>query len=196
MMNLKGVSCIGAVTAMLFAGSAMADDGPRYTYLEGGWGWVDIDEVNEDGDGFNLGGSLGVTDMVFLFVDYNDSEIDVDSFDVDYTTTEVGLGGNIELSPTADLVGSVSWVNVDLDAGGFGDVDEDGYGLFLGVRAMMTPQFELNGGVSYVDIDDADDTALEIGAVYNFTDVFAVTVDASFGDEFTTYGIGVRAYLQ
>lgn len=193
MKNLRVMTSAGAVAAMLAAGGAMADDGPKYTYLEGGYGWIDIDGLNEDGDGFNLGGSLGVTDMVFLFVDYADSEFDNN---VDFSLTEVGIGGNFELSPTTDLVGKVAWVSADLDTNGFGSLDEDGYGLSLGVRAMMTPQFELNGGVSYIDIDDADDTALEIGAVYSFTDVFAVTANASFGDDFTTYGIGIRAYLQ
>ena len=59
---------------------------------------------------------------------------------------------------------------------------------------MLTPQFELNGGGTYVDVTD-DDTALYVGGVYNFTDMFALSGDVSVGDNATAYGVGMRHVL-
>ncbi len=76
----------------------------------------------------------------------------------------------------------------------FNSQDDDGYAIRAGIRAMLTPQFELNGGGSYVDVSD-DDTALYVGAVYSFTDMFAVTGNVSVGDNATAYGVGLRLYF-
>jgi len=185
----------GVLAGVLMAHAAIAADGPQYTYVEGGYGWIDYDDVNADGDAFNIGGSLAVTDMFHLFAGYQDGEIEVSNFDIDVSTMQLGGGMNIELSPTVDLVATAAWVRAELDASGFGSDNEDGYALGVGVRAMVTPQFELNGGVSYVDVSD-DDTALNVGAVYSFNETFALTAGASFGDNVTSYGIGGRIYFQ
>lgn len=185
----------GVLAGVLMANAAMAADGPQYTYVEAGYSWIDFDDFNADGDAFNIGGSLAVTDMFHLFAGYQDGEVEVGSFDIDVSTMQLGGGMNIELSPTVDLVATAAWVRADLDANAFGSGDDDGYALGVGVRAMVTPQFELNGGVSYVDVSD-DDTALSVGAVYSFNEMFALTAGASFGDNVTSYGIGGRIYFQ
>ncbi|NJN50419.1 MAG: outer membrane beta-barrel protein [Gammaproteobacteria bacterium] len=197
MMNKKmtATKIAGVVAGVMLANAALAADGPQYTYVEGGYSWVDYDDLNADGDAFNIGGSIAATDMIHLFAGYQDGEVEVGSFDIDVSTMQLGAGLNVELSPTTDLVATAAWVRADLDANAFGSDDEDGYALGVGVRAMITPQFELNGGVSYVDISD-DDTSLNIGAVYSFNETFALTGGASFGDNVTSYGIGVRAYFQ
>lgn len=185
----------GILAGVLMANAAMAADGPQYTYVEAGYSWIDYDDVNADGDALNIGGSLAVTDMFHLFAGYQDGEIEIGNFDVDISTMQLGGGMNIELSPTVDLVATAAWARADLDANAFGSDNEDGYALGVGVRAMVMPQLELNGGVSYVDIVD-DDTALSVGAVYSFNEMFALTAGASFGDNVTSYGIGGRIYFQ
>ncbi len=185
----------GILAGVLMANAAMAADGPQYTYVEAGYSWIDYDDVNADGDALNIGGSLAVTDMFHLFAGYQDGEIEIGNFDVDVSTMQLGGGMNIELSPTVDLVATAAWARADLDANAFGSDNEDGYALGVGVRAMVMPQLELNGGVSYVDISD-DDTALTVGAVYSFNEMFALTAGASFGDNVTSYGIGGRIYFQ
>ncbi len=195
---------IGGLLAALLASGSMAAEGPRYTY--GQLSYIDVefndlDSVDADGDGFNVGGSFAVADMVHIFAGYTDGEIDVDDFgfgdiSADYSQLSAGLGVNYGVSDTVDLVGRLAYINVEIEVSGFSQ-DEDGYGLSGGVRAMIMPQLELNGGVVYSDLGGGfdSDTALELGAVYNFTDMFAAVAGVSFSDDVTEYGIGARLYF-
>ena len=98
------------------------------------------------------------------------------------------------LSGTIDFIVDASYVWTEVDANGFDAQDDDGYGMRAGLRAMLTPQFELNGGGTYVDVVD-DDTALYVGGVYNFTDILAISGDVSVGDNATAYGVGMHLYF-
>ena len=178
------------------AGAAIADSGPKYTFGELAYTRVDYEDFDVDGDLFGIAGSIAVTDMFHLFATYDDGELEGDGGgDVDASTVEFGGGINYALSDTMDIVGQLAWVSAEFDAGRFGGIDEDGYRVSGGLRAMMTPQFELNGGLTYVDIEDADDTAIEFGGVYSFTDLFAVTAGASIGDEVSSFRLGARLYF-
>lgn len=191
------------------APAALAES-PRYSYFTAAWTNTEIDgeDLGSDpeGDGLSIGGSIAVTDMFHLFAEYDDSDLDVDGvpfgFDVDvgYQTLVIGGGANFGVSDTVDIVAQLAYVDVELtvDVAGFGSgsEDESGYGLGAGVRAMVTDDFELNAGVNFVDLgDDADDTTFSLGAVYNFTPVFAVQGGLSFSDDVSSYGVGVRLYF-
>lgn len=184
----------GALAGVLLTGSVLAAEGPRYTYGEIGYERLDIDNYSGDGDFGNIGGSFAVHDSIYLFASYSDGSIDGSPGDIDVSTFEAGVGYHYPFNDTVDLVlnAAYAWAKVDFD--NFGNEDDDGYALSAGLRAMVTPQLELNGGGSYVDISD-DDTAIYLGAVYSFTDMFAVTTGASFGDNATSYGIGLRLYF-
>ena len=184
----------GLVAAMLFAGSAAASEGPRYTYGELGYARVDFDNFNEDADLFGANGSLAVSDQIYLIASYSDGSIDGNGFDIDLKQAEAGAGLHFPLNSKVDFTADASYVWAEVDADGFNSQDDDGYAIRAGIRAMLTPQFELNGGGSYVDVSD-DDTALYVGAVYNFTDMFAVTGNVSVGDNATAYGVGLRLYF-
>lgn len=191
----------GALLACaLFAGPALAE-GPRYTYAQLGYVDAELDDVggtDVDGDGFNVGGSVAIADMAYVFAGYTDGEFDVDGYgiDVDYTAINAGIGVNYAVSGTVDLVGELAFVSAELEAGGF-DEDEDGYSLRGGVRGMIGEQLELNGGITYTDLggDYDSDTGLDLGAVYSFTDMIAGVAGISFSDDVTQYGIGVRVYF-
>ena len=197
----KAVHVAGTLALALATGSALAADGPRYTY--GQLSYIDIefddlDGFDADGDALALAGSGAITDLFHIFAGYSDGEIDVDDFGIslDYTQFNLGMGVNYAISDTIDLVGRLAYVSAEIEAGGF-SVDEDGYALGFGTRAMITPQFELNGGITYTDLggDYDSETALDLGAVYNFTDMFAVVGGVSIADDSTQFGIGARAYF-
>jgi opacity protein-like surface antigen len=206
--RLIGLALAPAVL-MALSFAAAAAEGPKYTFVEAGWLHTEIDDDGSigddpDGDGYGLGGSFAVTDMFHLFASYSDSDLDVDAFgfgvDVDYSSLAIGGGVNYAVSNTVDLVGQLAYVDVevDVDFPGFGSASEDesGYGLSGGVRAMINEALELNGAISYVDLgDDSDDTTFGVGAVYNFTPMVAAHAGLEFGDDVTTYGIGVRLYV-
>ncbi len=200
--NLASTLVAPSLLAIMAVSEAtLADAGPRYTYLTAGYVNTEVDDEglfgeDLDGDGFGIGGSVAVTDMFHLFAGYSMSELDVLGVDVDYDILNVGLGVNYPLAKTIDLVGRVSYVDVELGVDGFGSEDESGYGLSAGARAMVTEQFELNGFVNYIDLGSgADDTSISFGALYSFTEMFAAGIGAEFGDDVRAFSVGVRLYF-
>lgn len=195
----------GGLPALLLAGSMVTAhaDGPRYTYAELGYAHIKLDVAGRDrsGDGAVLGGSVAVTDTVHLFGGYTYAEFDFNSggfgnADIDYRSLTLGVGANLSINSTVDLVGRLAYVTAEAKRIGF-KVDEDGYGLSAGVRAMVTEQIELNGFVNYVDLgsDLGDDASVSLGALYSFTDQFAVGLGGEFGGDASAITAGVRFYF-
>jgi hypothetical protein len=185
-----------AAAGLLAAGTAMAE-GPDYTYAQLGYINVDVDDVDVDGDGFSLAGSVAITDLFHLFGSYDDGELDSGPVDVDLSRLRLGGGLNFAITPTTDLVGTLYYVNYELDGPGPGDVDEDGFGITGGIRSMVTPALELNGAIRYEDLggDVDDETSLLVGGVYSFTPAVAAYASAEFGDDITEFGVGIRVYF-
>lgn len=62
----------GLLASAFLMTSALAAEGPRYTYVQAGYVDLEIDfdggfGGDLDGDGFVIGGSLAVTDMFHIF---------------------------------------------------------------------------------------------------------------------------------
>jgi hypothetical protein len=185
----------GFAAVALVAGSAVAAEGPRYTYGEIGYERVDFDNFSDDADVGSIGGSLAMTDNLYLIAAYSYGKIDNSGIDVELDNFDAGIGFHFPLADRVDFIAEAAyaWAKVDVD--GFGSEDDDGVALRAGVRAMLTPEFELNGGGTYVDISGDDQTAGYVGVVYNFTPMVAVTGNITVGDDATSYGIGLRMYF-
>jgi hypothetical protein len=183
---------------MVFSAGAAAQGtggspGLKYTYAEIGYGQVNFDSPDIDGDGFGIGGSYALTDQFFLLANYSTADLD---FDVDYTDFNVGFGFNSPISDTIDFVATLSYVYVELEAPGFGSEDDNGLGGGLGLRALVNPQIELFGGVEYIDLSDSgSDTSLGAGARYNFNEQFAVGFAGSWSDDANSYTLSGRMYF-
>jgi Outer membrane protein beta-barrel domain len=194
-ITTHGLTGAAALLAVGLALPALAE-GPRYTYAELGYQRVDFDNFSEDEDAGYLAGSLGLNDRLFLAADASYGTIDVSGNDIDVTTIDAGLGMHLPLNETVDFVAGVAYVYVDINTDRYNiSQDDDGYALRAGLRAMLTPKLELNGGATYVDISGDDNTSAYFGAVYSFTDAFAVTGSIDVGDNATTYGVGARLYF-
>jgi len=189
---MRLISLASAAAAVLLSGSAFAASGPNYTFLEGGYRYIDVDDF-DDGDGIGIGGSLAATENVHLVAEYDTVELDNN---IDFDTVFVGGGLNLPLDADFDLVARLGYVSAEVDAG-FGDVDDDGLGLQGGFRFMATEVFEVNAFIDYVDLDDSgDDTSLNLGAVYNFTPQFALGGVATFSDDVNGLAVNFRWYPQ
>lgn len=100
------------------------------------------------------------------------------------------------MSERTDFFATLSYLNAKASARGFESVDEDGYGVALGIRSMLTDSFELNGSIGYADLGDgADGTSFNAGALYSFTENFAIGFDIGVDEDVTLYGIGARFYF-
>jgi len=175
----------------LSAGAAA--EGLNYNFIELGYGRVDIEDADIDGDGFSVGGSFAVSDEFHLFGNYSTADFD---FDVDFTQFDLGIGFNTAIADNIDVVAKLSYEYVEIEASGFGSEDDNGYGIGIGLRALVSPQVELHGGVDHVDLSDSgSDTSLVAGFRFNFMERFSVGLAGSWGDDFSTYTLAGRMYF-
>ncbi len=184
---------LGLISLLALAAPAMAD-GLSYNYLEAGYLEVDVDDsfIDVDGDGFSIGGSFEVGDSTYVFADYASADLDL-GVDLDQLRVGVGLHGPI--GDNVDLFGTLSYISVEASALGI-SVDDDGFGASVGVRALISDALELSASLNYDDLSDSgDDTTVGGAAWFNLSDNFALGVQADFGDDISTYGVGARVYF-
>jgi hypothetical protein len=157
-----------AVIAPFLAFPAMAES-PSFNFIELGYEFVDLDlggGADVDGDGYAVGGSFEIGDNMFGFVSY------------------------------ADFFARAAYVDAEIDAPGFESIDENGYGVGIGVRSNVSDLIELYGEVAYVDLGSgADSTAFGVGIYFNISDSFALGLGASVDDDVTSYGASARFYF-
>lgn len=184
---------IAASLAGAFAPALASADSPSYDFFQIDFISGDIDNPDVDGDGFGLGGSVSIQENWYLFGEYSDLDFDGS---VDLSLLELGVGYRLPMSDTTDLALSASYVSADLDSS-FGSADDDGYGISALIRGMVSDQFELNGGISYVDLGGTggDDTSFVFGGVYSFTDNVAFKAGIEIGDDINFYTAGFRFYF-
>jgi hypothetical protein len=100
------------------------------------------------------------------------------------------------MSDRSDFFATLSYIRAEASVSGLGSADEDGYGATVGIRGLVSDNFELSGSIGYVDLGDAGDgTAFGAGALYSFTENFALGLNVSVDDDVTMYGVGARFYF-
>ena len=160
-----------------------------YSFIEAGYFNTDLDDLDVDGDGFIVGGSAEINETFFVFGGVGQQDFD---FDIDLNQWQIGAGGHMPLNETIDVVGSLSYVSAEIDTR-FGDVDDDGFGLGIGLRGQVGDAVQLEGGINYIDLDDSgDDTSLALGARYYISPELALGLSIETGDDATTWGVSVR----
>lgn len=168
-----------------------------YSYLDAGYqfgGDVDIGIGAVDTDGFALKGSYAVNDTVFVQFDY--SALGTDPSGIDFTDWALSIGWHGEMAYAKFGVASE-----EVDVCGLFTppctIDDTGYAIDFGLRAMVTDALELNGHVGYSDLGDLDTyTNYGVGAVFMVGESMGISFnyDLRSGDgiDFTSYGIGAR----
>lgn len=183
---------IMATMLLVLATSASAEEFD-YNFFELSYGNVEFDDINIDGDGFGLAGSYAINPQFHVFAGYQAAGLD---FGIDATTIGAGLGWHNSLTPVVDLVASVSYQYVELDAPGGGSADDNGLGLGLGLRFAASELLELNAGISYVDLSDSgDDTGFGIGGLYSFNEAFSLGLNGNWTDDASSYTLSGRFYF-
>ena len=92
------------------------------------------------------------------------------------------------LKQDIDIYGRVLYIDRSVD--GINGRDDDGLGLQARIRARVTDEFELEGGLLYVNVADTD-TSLQASARYHFSEAFSAAIGITFAGD--TDGIGVSA---
>lgn len=180
------------VALLAISGAASAQNF-SYDYLNIGYGVVEFDDLDVDGDALGIDGAFAIADNYHLFATYEVGDFD---FDVETTSYNAGIGYNAPVSDRLDIVARLSYEYVEVDAPVIPSVDDNGFGLGVGLRFAATEQFELNAGLDYIDLSDSgDDTGFNAAALYNFSDVFSVTLRGDWTDDVSSYTLGGRFYF-
>jgi len=184
---------VWAVVALAGIASAQASD-LSYTYAEGGFARVDIDSIDE-GDGYFVGGSLGIGTNWLGFIEYGTAEFDVGGAQADVDELQLGFGGHFPMSEGVDFIGRLAYVDQSVDVStpfGSGSADENGYMLSAGLRGRALERLDLMGAIEYVDVGDGDDTGLALRGLYEFTNMFSLGARMGYSDDATEYGLFAR----
>jgi len=180
------------ILVLALSASASAEDFD-YSFLTIGYGVIDFDDINVDGDGLNIGGSYAISDTVHVSGGYQTADLD---FGIDASTFNAGIAYNTSVSPVVDLIARLSYEWVEIKVPGFPSIDDNGFGLGVGLRFAASDTIELNAGISYVDLSDGgDDTAFGAAGIYNFSDAFALGLSGSWGSDVSVYALTGRLYF-
>jgi hypothetical protein len=161
--------------------------GPTYNYIDVGYLSVNVDD-GPTLDGFGATGSFALTESFHVVAGY--SEVSDSPWTVN--SGGVALGWNYSLNDITDFVARAGWEYGRVKLSGFGSDDDNGWSVEAGVRSMLSPQFELNGFISHVDIFDGDEQALSVGGVYYFTPSIGVGASVTLSDDATGWDVGIR----
>ena len=183
---MKRTVLFAAIAAAFIPGVVLAD--MNYTNLE--VNYLDLDgSGGASGDGFEIGGSWELNDQFHLFGSWQDQSYD-GGYDGDMI--ELGGGWNHAFSDTLDFVGTLSYVDAELEAGGI-TASDDGLAIGGGIRSRLGDSFEIEAGLKYVDFDESgSDTGLQLGARYYFNDSMALGASIDDNDTADTLRLGFR----
>lgn len=149
---------------------------------------TDVDDFDIDGDGFQLRGSLAVTNTFFALVEIEALEFDPN---VDFTRWLIGGGGHWPINQNLDFIARGGVMRYDVDVGRF---DEDDIGFFLGarVRAQIVQNVELEGGVDLTtaEVPGVEDEIMLVGeGRYHFNSQWSAGGFLNLGDDMSQIGI-------
>lgn len=182
---------IPAIAALALCGPAMSAN-LSYNMLELGILDDSIDDPDGgnsglDGSGMSIGGSWAISRSVFGFANLSGMDYEYrDTDDSDFTAGrfQLGIGFNVPLSRNIDLVSGLSLERLRLEDDANYTLNDDGYGLKVGLRGLAGDRFEWTAGLNYVDMGHGnDDTSWTAGFRYYFTRRFAAGVDVGSTDK-------------
>ncbi|MCH9694817.1 MAG: hypothetical protein K0U72_09940 [Gammaproteobacteria bacterium] len=185
------------ITAALFAfATPVLAQTPSYNFVQLGYQELDLDDgglgIDVDGDGFAGSGSFEVAENWHVLASFSNADF---GSGVDLNQFSIGGGYHTDISQTTSFFTNLVWINAEIDTN-FGNVDEDGFGLSVGVRNNLNNNVELEGAVSYADLGDgADGISVGGAAWYRFNNEFSIGLNAAFDDDVVGYGIAGRFYF-
>jgi opacity protein-like surface antigen len=187
-MKMTSIALTSALSFALASPLVMANE-PSFSYIGGSYTERDA----EDGttyDGFEAEASGRLGHRTFLAASYGElsgGAGDFGNVDLDIAYGRLGIILGETESFAAYAGPQVQYVKTDLGLGSDGQwqLDSDSatdWGAFGGVRAMVTRSVEINGEISYVDMDNSDMTSYGAGARVFLTQNLAATGEMKFGD--------------
>lgn len=185
-----------ALAAAPFAAEARDSLG-SYTYLEGGFSRVNVDNdafEDLDIDGGYLRGSVGLGESnLYLLTGLAFGTNDDNGLDIEGREAHVGLGYHYTFADNVDLTVETVFTRQELDFGAVKDTLNNTR-LGVGVRGAFTNNFEGWVKANYVDggIYDGDFVGT-LGAQFVINETWGIVGEYDGGADVSRFNVGVRA---
>lgn len=178
--------------------------GPNWNYIEAAYLSADIDilEQSVKPKGYGVIGSTLVSDSVILSIGYNRvSEDEVLGSNIDATLSQASatIGYRYRTSDTTDLFVMASYLYGEIEGSWDGNsesYDDNGYGLRVGVRSMVTEYFEASATIDRVEINSESEAVFAVSAYYHFNKQFAIGAGYTIADDVDLYNASLRVSFQ
>lgn len=149
----------------------------------------------DDANGFAGALSIPIVDSLFVraALGFATPE-DQDNKEIDYLAWTLGGGLGLPIGSSAfDLVVEAGLAHRKLEGGAFED-PIDGYGFYVtpGLRIGFGELVELNGGVTFINVDSDSEVAVDLKALLHLTPSISLFGGATFAEEVDQYGVGLR----
>lgn len=198
-----------ALAAVPFA--APAAERLSYTYIEGGWTKLEIDDDwlgDPDGDGGYLRGSFAIADRVHLFGGYasvsRSYRLAPARVKFELAQPEFGIGYHQSFTERLDFTADLAWLRLNGEAklSGTGDPDLDGTykdhvsagRATLGLRGKPSARTELWLKAGYIDGSDLEGSFVgTLGGQVNLSPTWGLVGEFESIEDTTRYSLGVRA---
>lgn len=218
----------GGWLAIAAAPTAFAADdasgGPRYSYFDAGYQWIDVNyAVKQEGgrhEGIKLNGSVALANFgdfgLHVFGEFFDGEfsgarttcLDGEGATVSFTgdrdsqSVAGGLGLSYRLAETTDVVARAAYVDISKfeipnDTCALVDINDDGYLAEGMIRSEISENVEIEAGYRYSDLSDSDisNNDIFLGLGYHVTDYLTLRARGIVFDDDTGFELNVRLYF-
>ncbi len=183
MRSLIAILAAGALAAPF---AATAQD-INYNYIDGLYVNTDVDDFDDDADGFGARASFGLGRNLHLVGSWFSRELEVGNSDFDIERVTAGIGVHWAVTESADWLVDVEYLNEDFD-----DIsDQDGYRVSTGFRAYAGENFEVDGGIRYADLDDSE-TFGYLRGIYFLNESWGLTGEFEVGEDEHSFLLGAR----
>ena len=183
-----------ALVLVMLAGTAAAQINDfRYSFIQASYSKSDYDNLGIDGDGLGVSASFELTDNFHIFGGYAGADIESNA---DSDGWNAGVGLNVPLGRQMDVVARLSYQSTEIDVPVLGTVEDDGFGLGVGVRVGANESIELNLGLTYIDLDSGNETVFDAGFFFNFANDWAIGVSTSWDDDVSVLSLNGRLYFE
>lgn len=200
------IIALATASAFAAASAAHADtSSPEWNYLQAGYAQLDVDEFDDEPDGFGVAGAYLFNENVFVRARYQQASTDLVIYganvDTDIDLSSIAIGYKTALNDKSDIYGAVSVERMEVSAdasyqGAYASESdsETGYGAYVGIKSRLSDMFELYGEAGYLKISDYDisDASFEAGANLYFTEDFGAGVSYRKFDDFGILGANIR----